>query len=363
MLADWTFDDYLLIDFEGSLPRSLLLMLDTDMGVFTVNLQRLATLEDITFKLTYRQVINLGSVDGMIHQIAFNKAVTLLSVRVVTATNTGTIVPTQSEGTDHFNVGEYRYRGVRAGFQGFEAWEYKAEFDGKSYKVNADLGDQYVIKMKDVAPLWWWQTVLIWIASLIGVGVLMICCCGCVTCSKDRKKGNLSSSSSTTTTSRPALPPLPPAKPKEKQLPPLLPSKRGEKELNDKLDAKIATHRPPPPPPPVSNTSNSSSSSGRPGSPKTKAPPPPRPFSSSPASSSSSSSGRPSSPKPKAPTPSVKISSLSAATVVGPPKPRFANNSASSSSSSSSTLPRPPENLGKSKTSSLPTPPGKFQRN
>ena len=250
MLTEWTFDDYMLIDFEGAIPRDLTLTLDTDNGVFSLSLRRLATLSPISLKLSYKQVIDLGSIDGMIHRIQFNKEISLLSVRVVLQSNPGNIQFTQQKGQDYFNVGSDRYNGEYDGFTGFEAQEYECEFKGKKYNLNADRGDEYVIDMKDVSPLYGWQRVLIW----IGIGLCIILVIGviwmCAVCCGKRKRKQLEVPKSSVKT----IPQPNPSSPKQKPLKSLSPQPKPQspKPLSPQLKPLSPKQLPPKPSSPKS---------------------------------------------------------------------------------------------------------------
>ena len=239
MLTEWTFGDYLLIDFEDALPRDLTLIMDTDNGIISLSLRRLATLSHISLKLSYKQMIDLGSFDGMIHRIQFNKRVSLLSVRVILKSNPGNIQFTQQKGQDFYNIGSTRFKGEYDGFTGFEAHEYECEFNGKKYTLNADRGDEYVIGMRDVSPLHTWQRVLIGIGIgfcvLIVIGVLWMCvvCCG----KRKRKQLEVSKAPVRKATLNPSSPkqkPIPP-KPVSPQLKPSSPKQVPSKPSSPQL--------------------------------------------------------------------------------------------------------------------------------
>lgn len=280
MLTEWTFGDYLLIDFEDALPRDLTLIMDTDNGIISLSLRRLATLSHISLKLSYKQMIDLGSFDGMIHRIQFNKRVSLLSVRVILKSNPGNIQFTQQKGQDFYNIGSTRFKGEYDGFTGFEAHEYECEFNGKKYTLNADRGDEYVIGMRDVSPLHTWQRVLIGIGIgfcvLIVIGVLWMCvvCCG----KRKRKQLEVSKAPVRKATLNPSSPkqkPIPP-KPVSPQLKPSSPKQVPSKPSSPQLKPSSPKSLPSKPSSPKPLPSKPSSPQLKPSSPK---PLPPKPSS------------------------------------------------------------------------------------
>ena len=124
MFQDWTFGDFLLFDFAGTFPSNCFLFLETDNGVVSLSLRRLRKEKNVSLKLPYAQVIELGSFDGQIHFVWFSHAVTLLSVRAALASKVGAGEGTQSAKQDFYNLGGYRYKGVIGGFTGFAPRQY-----------------------------------------------------------------------------------------------------------------------------------------------------------------------------------------------------------------------------------------------
>ena len=136
MFQDWTFGDYLFIDFSGKTPRSLILYLETDNGEISFDLKRFSGVADLTLKLTYRQLIAAGAVSSKIDYLWFNKAVTVLSVRPVLASNVGNIQGNANANEQELDAGAFRVKGVIGGFQGFVDCSYTGTLNGWKYSVS-----------------------------------------------------------------------------------------------------------------------------------------------------------------------------------------------------------------------------------
>lgn len=136
MFQDWTFGDYLFVDFSGKTPSNLVLYLETDNGEISFDLKRFSGVSDLTLKLTYRQLIAAGAVSSKIDYLWFNKAVTVLSVRPVLASNVGNIQANANANEEALNAGEYRLKGVIGGFQGFVDRSYTGTLNGWKYTVS-----------------------------------------------------------------------------------------------------------------------------------------------------------------------------------------------------------------------------------
>ena len=242
MFQDWTFGDYLLVDFSGKLPRSLLFYLETDNGDIVFDLKRFSGVSDLTLKLTYRQVIAAGSVAGHIHYVWFNKGVTLLSIRPVLASNVANIQTTFNGKEEVVDDGDYRLKGTIAGFQGFEDVSYTGSLNGWRYTVSTTDANGQVVRFAD-------QGVNIsasMVVFIVVLVILFIVLVFVVRVSMKRKRKNLSSANvssgappSKKSTQGASAPKRLAPTPVKKTTPPAPPVKKTT-----------------PPAPPVKNTSN-----------------------------------------------------------------------------------------------------------
>ena len=198
MFQDWTFGDFLLFDFAGTFPSNCVMFLETDDGVVSLSLRRLQKEKDISLKLPYAQVIELGSIDGQLHFVWFSHALTLLSVRAALAAKVGSGESAQAAKQDFYNLGDYRYKGVIGGFTGFTAQQYEGRFGGKRYDVSTDTVAGVVVQMRDGGSGVWW-----WVVGVLGViGILGVWWCLAAGCRSAKKR------------TAPALPRTAPAKKK-----------------------------------------------------------------------------------------------------------------------------------------------------
>lgn len=192
MFQDWTFGDFLLFDFAGTFPSNCFLFLETDNGVVSLSLRRLRKEKNVSLKLPYAQVIELGSFDGQIHFVWFSHAVTLLSVRAALASKVGAGEGTQSAKQDFYNLGGYRYKGVIGGFTGFAPRQYEARFGGRRYAVDTETPAGVAVRLRDESS---GSAFLRWLAIAVGVvvalGVLwcLVAACRCRT--KERTTASL----------------------------------------------------------------------------------------------------------------------------------------------------------------------------
>ena len=192
MFRDWTFGDFLLFDFAGTFPSNCFLFLETDNGVVSLSLRRLQKEKNVSLKLPYAQVIELGSFDGQIHFVWFSHTVTLLSVRAALASKVGAGEGTQSAKQDFYNLGGYRYKGVIGGFTGFAPRQYEARFGGRRYTVDTETPAGVAVRLRDEST---GSAFLRWLAIAVGVvvalGVLWCLVAACRCRAKERTTASL----------------------------------------------------------------------------------------------------------------------------------------------------------------------------
>ena len=261
MFQDWTFGDFLLFDFAGTFPSNCFLFLETDNGVVSLSLRRLQKEKNVSLKLPYAQVIELGSFDGQIHFVWFSHAVTLLSVRAALASKVGAGEGTQSAKQDFYNLGGYRYKGVIGGFTGFAPRQYEARFGGRRYAVDTETPAGVAVRLRDESS---GSAFLRWLAIAVGVvvalGVLWCLVAACRCRAKERTTASLprSAPAKKKTAPKPAVAKPAPAKPITAKPAPAkpAPAKEAEDESNpfDVPPVNFSSSKPLPPKPAVPPT-------------------------------------------------------------------------------------------------------------
>ncbi|KAK8799437.1 hypothetical protein WA158_005986, partial [Blastocystis sp. Blastoise] len=78
--------DYFFVDFKGLIPSSLLMYLHTDSGIKTIDLNLLGGRTDVSLKITYEQLIALGTF-GSVSRFSFSDTVILHAIRPIYSTN------------------------------------------------------------------------------------------------------------------------------------------------------------------------------------------------------------------------------------------------------------------------------------
>ncbi|KAK8803770.1 hypothetical protein WA158_001464 [Blastocystis sp. Blastoise] len=257
------FGDWFYIDIHECIPKDTTMYLDTDIGIISVYLGRFEGLCNISFRYTYTYLHNLGSPNGILNAISFSNAMALENVRPVYVSRQGNNLPNQNELTDHYNMGDIRYRIVAEKVPNtFSFSSFEKDFNGVTYSFDS-IDKTYDVKLGEVYPFNWMIIVYICIGILcilvLGL-IIWLFKCICNRSSKSRNNNNYSvppsantngqltrasyTPNSTISSSIPPPPPPTSRKPSQYMAPPPPPP------TYSKPNSSFMTRKAPPPPPP-----------------------------------------------------------------------------------------------------------------